>query len=94
MRYFVADVITFFYEIENSDSINKDYTILRNELFNHKPDLNDLPKLLLLSKIDSVEQTQISNQKLPNDIEILEISSLSGKNLEKAIQSIAYLIQT
>ena len=78
----------------NSDSIKKDYLILRKELLNHNSNLDKLPKILFLSKIDSVNESELSNQTLPNELEILKISSLSGKNLEKAIQSIAYLVRS
>ena len=84
-------VLVFIIDI-NSDSIKQDYLILRKELLNHKPELDKLPKILLLSKIDSVNEAELSKQILPNDLKVLKISSLSGKNLEKAIQSIAYLV--
>ena len=77
----------------NSDTIEEDYLILKKELLNHKPELDSLPKILILSKID-IHDTNLSDQKLPNDIKILKISALSGKNLEKAIQSIAYLVES
>ena len=76
----------------NSDDIYKDYMILKNELFTHNPELKKLPKLLLLSKIDIADNNNLLKKKMPSDIEILSISSITGKNLEKAIESIAYLV--
>ena len=76
----------------NSEDIKKDYAILKNELASHNSKLDRLPKLLLLSKIDIITDEEFSQKKLPNDIEHVKISSISGKNLEKAIESIAYLV--
>jgi len=78
----------------NSDSINDDYLILKKELLNHKPDLDKLPKMLLLTKIDTISQDDLAQKKLPKDIEIIKISSITGKNLENAIKSIAYLVES
>ena len=75
----------------NSDDIYKDYMILKNELFTHNSELKKLPKILLLSKIDIVDNKDLLKKKMPSDIKILSISSITGKNLEKAIESIAYL---
>ena len=86
-------VLIFMIDI-NSDSINDDYLILKKELLNHKPDLDKLPKMLLLTKIDTISQEDLSQKKLPKDIGIIKISSITGKNLENAIKSIAYLVES
>lgn len=86
-------VLIFMIDI-NSDSINDDYLILKKELLNHKPDLDKLPKMLLLTKIDTISQDDLAQKKLPKDIEIIKISSITGKNLENAIKSIAYLVES
>ena len=86
-------VLIFMIDI-NSDSINDDYYILKKELLNHKPDLDKLPKMLLLTKIDTLSQEDLSQKKLPKDIETIKISSITGKNLENAIKSIAYLVES
>ena len=86
-------VLIFMIDI-NSDSINDDYLILKKELLNHKPDLDKLPKMLLLTKIDTISQEDLSQKKLPKDIETIKISSITGKNLENAIKSIAYLVES
>ena len=75
----------------NSDSIIQDYNILSEELFNHNSNLENLPRLLLLSKTD-LNQDDLLDKNLPSDIKTIYISSIIGKNLEKAIQSIAYLV--
>ena len=86
-------VLIFMIDI-NSDSINDDYLILKSELLNHKPDLDKLPKMLLLTKIDTISQEDLNQKKLPKDIETIKISSITGKNLENAIKSIAYLVES
>ena len=75
----------------NSENIIEDYNILTKELFNHNSDLEKLPRLLFLSKTD-INQANLINNNLPSDIKSIYISSITGKNLEKAIQSIAYLV--
>ena len=75
----------------NSENIIEDYNILTKELFNHNSNLETLPRLLFLSKTD-INQDDLIKQKLPSDIKSIYISSIIGKNLEKAIQSIAYLV--
>tara|TARA_B100000676_G_scaffold274224_1_gene293518 strand:- start:1122 stop:2099 length:978 start_codon:yes stop_codon:yes gene_type:complete len=86
-------VLIFMIDI-NSDSINDDYLILKKELLNHKPDLDKLPRILLLTKIDTIIQEDLAQKKLPKGIEIIKISSITGKNLENAIKSIAYLVES
>ena len=49
-------------------------------------------KRLLLSKIDSVDDLELSKKEMPKNIKTVKISSITGKNLEKAIESIAYLV--
>ena len=53
--------------------------------------LSRLLRLLLLSKID-INQDDLIEQNLPSDVDVIYISSITEKNLEKAIQSIAYLL--
>lgn len=86
-------VLIFMIDI-NSESINDDYHVLKNELLNHKPDLDKLPKMLLLTKIDTISKEDLAQKTLPKDIEIMKISSITGKNLENAIKSIAYLVES
>ena len=75
----------------NSENIVEDYNILSAELFNHNSNLEKLPRLLFLSKTD-LNQDNLLNQTTPSNIKTIYISSITGKNLEKAIQSIAYLV--
>ena len=94
LRHIERTKVLVFIIDANSDSINDDFNVLKNELLNHKPDLDKLPKLIILSKIDTINDTELNQKKLPNDIEIIKISSITGKNLENAIKSIAYLVES
>jgi len=93
LRHIERTKVLVFIIDSNSETIDSDYNTLKKELINHKPELNNLPRILLLSKIDMVNDLDLGQKTLPNDLEILKISSLSGKNLENAIKSIAYLTE-
>ena len=92
LRHIERTKVLVFIIDSNSETINDDYKTLKKELVNHKPDLDKLPKMLLLSKIDTVDDNLLSAQQLPDELKILKISSILGKNLENAIKSIAYLV--
>jgi len=94
LRHIERTKVLVFIIDANSEQINSDYQALKKELINHKPDLDKLPKILILSKIDTVDDIVLSKQDLPSELEILKISSISGKNLENAIKSIAYLVES
>ena len=81
LRHIERTKVLVFIIDANSDSINDDFNVLKNELLNHKPDLDKLPKLIILSKVDSINDTEL-NQKLPNDIKIIKISSITEKILK------------
>ena len=91
LRHIERTQILVFIIDSNSEEIYNDYKVLSNELFYHDSRLETLPRLLLLSKTD-INSDDLKKQKLPLGIDILHISSITGKNLEKAIQSIAYLV--
>ena len=94
LRHIERTKVLVFIIDANSDSINDDFNVLKNELLNHKPDFDKLPKLIILSKIDTINDMELNQKNLPNDIEIIKISSITGKNLENAIKSIAYLVES
>ena len=90
LRHIERTKVLAFIIDSNSENINEDYKTLKNELLSHNKELNRLPKIILLSKIDVNENTLKYN--FSNDVKVLEISSITRKNLDKAIQSIAYLV--
>ncbi|MBC22283.1 MAG: GTPase ObgE [Candidatus Marinimicrobia bacterium] len=94
LRHIERTKVLVFIIDANSETINDDYNVLKKELLNHKPDLDKLPKLILLSKVDTINDTELNQKNLPNGVKIIKISSITGKNLENAIKSIAYLVES
>ena len=66
-----------------SESIKKEYKILLNELKAYNPELMDKKKILAITKCDLMSDAEIKKlkPKVPTDIPVLFISSLSQKNL-------------
>ena len=60
----------------------------------HNPDIIKRPSLLLLTKTDLISTELLKVKKISKDIPIIQISSVTGENLNEAIQSIATLIQS
>jgi len=76
------------------EEIYENFVTLKNELKKHNPELIKRPSLLLLTKIDLIPTELLELEKVSKEIPIVQISSVSGKNLNEAIQSIAELIQS
>ena len=76
------------------EEIYKNFVTLKNELKKHNPELIKRPSLLLLTKTDLIPTELLELEKVSKEIPIVQISSVSGKNLNEAIQSIAELIQS
>jgi len=74
------------------ENIKEQYNILRSELECHNPELNQRPSILLLTKTDSWEEDWLSLQELPGEIETLHISSVTGDNVNPAVNRIAQLL--
>ena len=77
-----------------SEDIQEDVTTLQTELKKHKPELTERPALLLLTKSDLILDQSVKPKKISKNISVIQISSLSGENLNKAVQSITKLIQS
>ena len=76
------------------EEIYENFVTLKNELKKHNPELIKRPSLLLLTKTDLIPMELLELEKVSKEIPIVQISSVSGKNLNEAIQSIAELIQS
>ena len=76
------------------EEIYEKFVTLKNELKKHNPELIKRPSLLLLTKTDLIPTELLELEKVSKEIPIVQISSVSGKNLNEAIQSIAELIQS
>ena len=77
-----------------SEDIDTDFTTLKNELKKHNSELAERPSLLLLTKIDLITDEMEKEEKISVSIPIIQISSVMGKNLNEAVQSISKLIQS
>ena len=85
-----TEVLVYLVEA-TSKNIKKEFNTLRLELKKHKPDLVHRPSLLLITKID-LQLDALKNIQIPDNISVIYISSILGKNLNKAIQTISDLI--
>ena len=65
LRHIERTKVLVFIIDANSGSINDDFNVLKNELLNHKPDLDKLPKLIILSKIDTINAVSYTHLTLP-----------------------------
>ena len=77
-----------------AEEIQENFKTLQKELKKHNPELIKRPSLLLLTKIDLITAELLKVEKISKDIPIIQISSVTGENLNEAIQSIANLIQS
>ncbi|MBI9031303.1 GTPase ObgE [bacterium] len=83
-------VLLFLIDINDEDPLNQ-YEVLRNELINHDPMMDKKPHLIALSKLDTLTKDSVDEiiNKLKKefssklDEEIMAISSVSTKNLDK-----------
>ena len=69
----------------NSDDILKEFKTLKNELKKYNKDLLDRPSILFLTKFDILNDDN-KQYKLPKNINVLEISSVSNINIKQAIK--------
>ena len=76
------------------EKIYENFVTLKNELKKHNPELIKRPSLLLLTKTDLIPTGLLELEKVSKEIPVVQISSVSGENINKAIQSIAELIQS
>ncbi len=83
-------VLLFLIDINEEDPFDQ-YEVLRNELLTHDPMMDKKPHLIALSKLDTLPEEIVIEkvEKLKNefssklDEEIMAISSVSTKNLDK-----------
>ena len=73
-------ILVFMVDV-NSKNIKEEYLTLKKELQNYNKDLLEKPRFLLLTKLDTFNK-KIKKSMLPKDVETLEVSSVSGHNIE------------
>ena len=77
-----------------SEDIDADLYTLKNELHQHNPELLKRPSLLLLTKVDLIQEDLPEFKIKTDDMTWIPISSISTQNIDQAIQSIATIIQS
>jgi GTP-binding protein len=80
--------------------VSEEYRILLDELKKYEPELLDKPRLLVLSKADllpgQVEDPYVQEvlDSLPNDVEVLPVSAVSGAGLDVLKRSLWRRVQS
>ncbi len=80
-----------------SDKIVEDYLIIRKELTSYSKKLANLPELIVINKIDGVDQAILDKKlepikkELTKKTKLMTISALSGQNLNKLKEEISLL---
>ena len=77
-----------------TEEIQDNFKTLQKELNKHNPELIERPSLLLLTKSDLILDEPGKIKKISKNIPVIQISSVTGENLNEAVQSIAKLIQS
>ena len=73
----------------DSENIADDFSSLQSELKKHDKELLKRPSLLLITKLDLLDNQLPDEIEFPENIDILDISSINNYNLNKAINRIA-----
>lgn len=89
LRHIERNSILLFMVPADADDVRKEYDILLNELREYNPELLDKDRILAISKCDMLDdelkeemQTELK-KTLPENIDWIMISSLSGFNLQE-----------
>lgn len=83
LRHIERNSLLLFMIPANSNSIKKEYKILLNELKVYNPELIDKERVLAITKIDLLTETELKaiKKKTPTDIPVVFISSHTEKGL-------------
>jgi GTP-binding protein len=83
LRHIERNSILMFLVPCDTDSVKKEYKILLNELNSYNPELLDKKRLLVITKCDLLTELEMKKlkKKVPTDVDILYISSLTNQNL-------------
>jgi len=84
LRHIERNALLLFMIPCDSENIKKEYNILLKELKAYNPELMDKKRILAITKCDllSEKDIQILTKKVPNDIPVFFISSISQQNLQ------------
>ena len=83
LRHIERNSVLLFMIPSDTDQIEKEYQILLNELEQYNPELMDKERVLAITKCDLLDDELMSELKeeFPKDIEVVCISSVTGKGL-------------
>ena len=83
-----------------SDDIVRDYQTIQTELKMYKVNLADKPQIVVISKIDTITPEQLKKQQkllqkaLPEDVELMAISSQAHQNLKELLYATRRAVDT
>ncbi len=85
LRHIERNSILLFMIPADSKNIKEEYSILLNELEKYNPQLIDKQRILAISKCDMLDKELIKEMKkeLPDDIQTVFISSVSGLGIDE-----------
>ena len=85
LRHIERNSVLLFMIAADSDNIREDYKVLLGELTQYNPELLDKQRILAITKCDMLDDELIEQMKaeLPEDIECLFISSVSGLGIQQ-----------
>ncbi|UWW97429.1 MAG: GTPase ObgE [Candidatus Cardinium sp.] len=81
LRHIERNAVLLFMVSAEENDINKGYKMLLNELETHNPLLLTKPRLLVVSKIDLLDQAARKRLNLPNGIPCCPISATTGEGI-------------
>jgi GTP-binding protein len=85
LRHIERNAVLLFMVPCDTDDIQKDFNILMRELEMYNEELLDKPRLLAITKCDLIdeEMQKLLRPTLPEDIDVVFISAVSGYGLDK-----------
>ena len=85
LRHIERNSILLFMIAADSDDIKKEYEILLNELKMYNPELLNKERVLAITKSDIIddELEKLLKKSLPKKVDIVFISALTNKNIDK-----------
>ena len=95
LRHIERNSTLLFMIAADSDNIADDYKVLLGELTQYNPELLDKQRLLAITKCDMLDEELIEQMKaeLPDGIETIFISSVSGYNIQQLKDRLWQMLQ-
>ena len=95
LRHIERNSVLLFMIAADSDNIREDYKVLLGELTQYNPELLDKQRILAVTKCDMLDEELIEQMKaeLPEDIECLFISSVSGLGIQQLKDKLWQILQ-